>query len=212
METVVVGHGRQEEHSDDAPKRAEEDGQGDKGPVPDMVVVDGGRSHEDKDDGLRADRQHLHGVLERYLRGGGDIPPHVVLHDDAAERDGEDARELEHLRVEIRHVGHAEDDQRFEDAGVVRKSCHEAGGEAPNDTNQSSTQCYDEKGYEAFDDVHGGDVIGSDVDVGFEHVVEDDGDGIVEQGLAKDDNVEDLVYVDLLEYGQHSDGVHGHDE
>ena len=41
---------------------------------------------------------------------------------------------------------------------------------------------------------------------------EDDGDGIVEDGLAKDEHVEDGVDVESLEDGQRGHGVHGRDE
>ena len=39
-----------------------------------------------------------------------------------------------------------------------------------------------------------------------------DSDGVVKQRLAKDDDVENFIDVDLLEYGQHCDRVDGGDE
>lgn len=37
-------------------------------------------------------------------------------------------------------------------------------------------------------------------------------DGIVQEWLPKNDNVEDVVDFDLFESGQHSHGIHGHDQ
>jgi len=36
-----------------------------------------------------------------------------------------------------------------------------------------------------------------------------DSDGVVEQRLAKDDNVEDFIDVNFFKHGQHSDGIDG---
>ena len=70
------------------------DGKEDKGPVPLVVVVDGGHAEEHEDDGLRARAQHLEAVLEGRLRLGADVPLHVVLHRDAAEGDAENQNEM----------------------------------------------------------------------------------------------------------------------
>ena len=54
-----------------------------------MVVVNGRNAEEHEDDGLGGAAQHLHGVLKRRLRVGGDVALHVVLASDAAECDPE---------------------------------------------------------------------------------------------------------------------------
>lgn len=55
------------------------------GPV--VMVVHCGYSKEHEDDGLRATRQHLHGILDGGVRLVRDVRLHVVLHRDTAEGD-----------------------------------------------------------------------------------------------------------------------------
>ncbi len=50
-----------------------------------MVVVDCGYAQEHEDDRFRRSTQHLHGILQRRLRVGRDVPLDVVLAGDAAE-------------------------------------------------------------------------------------------------------------------------------
>ncbi len=119
---------------------------------------------------------------------------------------------MEDLRVEVGHVGHDEDEERLQDAGVVGEPGDEAGEVAPDDTDEGTAEGHHQEGGEALHDVRHLNVALAHVHVGLEHVVEDDGDGVVEQRLAKDDDVEDLVHVDLLEDGQHGHRVHGHDQ
>ena len=73
--------------TDDPEEGAESDGEEDEGPVPLVVVVDRGHAQEHEDDRLRAGAQHLQSVLQRRLGFRADVPLHVVLHRDAAERD-----------------------------------------------------------------------------------------------------------------------------
>ncbi len=58
-------------------------------------------------------------------------------------------------------------------------------------------------------DVEGSDVIHAHFGEGFEELVEDHWDGVVEEGLAEDYDVEHVVDLDLDEGGEDGDGVHG---
>ena len=59
-----------------------------------MVVVNGGHAQEHEDDRFRRSAQHLHGILQRRLRVGRDVPLDVVLAGDAAKCDSENRKKM----------------------------------------------------------------------------------------------------------------------
>ncbi len=82
---------------------------------------------------------------------------------------------------------------------------------AHENTNSQAAQAQGEKREEAHAVVCRGDRIPVRhyASEGVHHVVEDDGHAVVEQRLAKDDEIEVGVDADLLENGQHGHRVHG---
>lgn len=119
---------------------------------------------------------------------------------------------MEDLRVEVRQIGHHKYEYRFDDAHFVRESRYETGGEAPHHPDDGAADRDDEEVRETGQQVSVNDVVEAHFRVGLEQMVEDDGDGIVEQGLAEHDDVQDLVHLDLLEDGQHGHRIDGRDQ
>ena len=68
---------------------AEENGETDVGPVPHVVVVDGGHAQKHEDNGFWRTGQHFHGVLQSGLRVGGNIALNIIFASNAAECDAE---------------------------------------------------------------------------------------------------------------------------
>ena len=95
---------------------------------------------------------------------------------------------------------------------MVGEPGHEAGDVAPDDADNSPSTGHHDKAGKALEAVSDGDVLLLYLDIGLKHVVEHHSHSIVEQGLAKDNNVEYFVHVDLLKDGEHSDRINGGDE
>lgn len=63
-----------------SPDQTEGQGEADEGPVPLVVLPDGGHAHEDEDEGLADAAQHLHEVLDGRVGCLGHVFFHVLLH------------------------------------------------------------------------------------------------------------------------------------
>lgn len=76
-------------------------------------------------------------------------------------------------------------------------------------TNNRSAQRNDQEIRTATDQMRHVDVLDANLTVHLAHVVQHNGHSIVEQRFAKDDNVQDFIDMDLLEDGQHRNGIDG---
>lgn len=73
----------------DSKEATKSNGEDDKGPVPIVVVVNGGHTQEHEDDGFRRAAQHFQAIFQSGLGFGGYIAFHIILHGNAAESDSE---------------------------------------------------------------------------------------------------------------------------
>ena len=78
-------------------------------------------AHEQEDHHLGHVGQHVRRAADGDARALADVLLDVVLHGDAAEGDGQDARHLEGLRCQVGEVGEHQDDQWLHNPGVVQE-------------------------------------------------------------------------------------------
>ncbi len=64
-----------------------------------------------------------------------------------------DSRKMEDFSVQVREVGHDEDEQGFEDSCVIGEPCDEADDVTPDDADDRAAAGDDDEGGEAFEDV-----------------------------------------------------------
>ena len=69
------------------PDQAEGQGEADEGPVPFVVLPDGGHAHEDEDQGLADAAQHLHEILDGRVGFLRHVFFHVLIHGHCASCD-----------------------------------------------------------------------------------------------------------------------------
>lgn len=66
--------------TDGPPDLAEDQREADEGPVPFVVLANGGHAHEDEDEGLADTAQHLHEIFDSRVGCLGHIFFHVLFH------------------------------------------------------------------------------------------------------------------------------------
>ena len=177
-----------------------------------MLVVNGVDTEQHEDDCLRAAAQHFHGVLDGRVGFGWYVGLHIILHGEAAEHDGQNARHVEYFSIEVGQVAHDENKDGLDDAHVIREPSHKPSQEAPNDADERPTQRHHQKRRESRQDVLVPDILWTQLHVSIEHIVQHDSNGVIEKRFAEHDDVEYLVDVNLLENCENGDGIHGRDE
>ena len=73
--------------TDGPPDLAEDQREADKGPVPLVVLSNGGHAHEDEDQGLANAAQHLHEVLDGRVGFLRHVLFHILIHGHRTGRD-----------------------------------------------------------------------------------------------------------------------------
>mmetsp|Transcript_71060 Transcript_71060/g.167495 ORF Transcript_71060/g.167495 Transcript_71060/m.167495 type:complete len:371 (-) Transcript_71060:302-1414(-) len=174
---------------------------------------EGGQAEVDEHKRLGQERNDLEKLAAEVLGLLGEVVEGVVGHDDAAEEDGDDTRKVGTLG---HHPGHVreDDDQRalheekflLVQAGLLVDDSGDDGEERPDggradEDLQKVTEGHQDA--ERRDGVRLEDAKGS---------VENNGDSVVEHGLAKNHGVQVEVGSQLLEDGQDSHGVGGRDQ
>ena len=205
----AVGQVGEYEHAEDAIDRAADERQEHKARIPRVMVGHGAQAHEHEDDRLHDAREHLEHVLDGGVGLLGYVELDVLLHEHAAEGDGQNARRAEHLGGEVGQVGVGEYDERLEDGRVLGELGGEAGDDAEYDADEDAADGHDEERADAESHVGALYVLGAHFGEGVEQPIEHHRDGVVEQRLAEHHYVQHVVDVYLDKGGQHGHRIDG---
>src|SRR3989338_417390 len=189
------------EDGDEAEAEAEAEGEGEHGEP--QVDEDGGLAPE-SDDVEELDAEMVDLVVHV---GGG-----VVGHGEAREEDADDAGEVQGLREQVGGVGEERKQQDLQrrvaakvGAVLEQQRGHQAHQHAEADGAAEDVE--EPEGGQGDGEAREGGVLEGD-----DGLVKDDGHGVVESRLAKDDAVEARVDTEGIEDGEHRHGVGGGDE
>jgi hypothetical protein len=146
----------------------------------------------------------LVGGVRHVVRG-------VVRRGDGGKERGDDTAQTRALRKHERGDGEQDIEKHLEHEHFAHvDEAEEEAVEQRNGEADERRHCEDEHTVEdAVEDGAGGDLLLAKLGDGLE---EDDGGGVVEDGLAEEHSVEVLVDSNRLEEGEHGDGVGGGDE
>ena len=78
---------------------------------------------------------------------------------------------MENFSIQIRQVGHGEDEKWFQNSGMVGKSGDKTSDVAPNDANEGTAKSDDKEAGEAFENILVSDVFGANFHVRFKHLI-----------------------------------------
>lgn len=96
---------------------------------------------------------------------------------------------MEDFSIQIRQIRHYEYEDRLDDPHLMGEPGHQTSGKSPYDSYYSTAKGHHEEGPQSSQDVRVNNVRRPHFAVSLEHMVENYGDGIVQQGLSEDDDV-----------------------
>ena len=137
-----------------------------------MAIRHRAQTHEHEDDGLHDARGHLEYVLDGGARLLGYVVLDILLHEHAAEGDGQNARRRGRLGRQIGNVRVGHDNERLEHGRSLREFGRERTYHAEHEADEDAAARHHQERGGAQTHVHCLEAFASDVDEAVEETIQ----------------------------------------